>query len=175
MIVVFSTSLNRDSRSRVLAQRALNELKGRDVECQWIDLSQLPLPPCDAGECYEHPNVVQAAAAIQQADGVLVAGPIYNYDFGSPTKNLIELTGKAWTDKVVGFLCAAGGQGSYMAPMQLANSLMLDFRSLILPRFVYATGDAFQGNEISDVTIENRVVQLVEQMLRVSQVTANTD
>ena len=77
----------------------------------------------------------------------MIATPIYNYNVSSSAKNLVELTGKAWTDKVVGFLCAAGGRGSYMGCMGLANSLMLDFRSLILPRFVYATGDPFAGEQ----------------------------
>jgi FMN reductase len=38
-------------------------------------------------------------------------------------------------NKVVGFLCAAGGKSSYMSVMRLANSLMLDFRCLIIPHF----------------------------------------
>ena len=32
---------------------------------------------------------------------------------------------------------------SYMSVMAYANSLMLDFRCVIIPRFVYATGSAF--------------------------------
>ena len=76
-------------------------------------------------------------------DGIVVATPIYNYDASAAAKNLVELTGRAWQNKVVGFLCAAGGDGSYMSIMALANSLMLDFRCVIVPRFVYATGGAF--------------------------------
>ncbi len=56
---------------------------------------------------------------------------------------MIELAGSAWEDKIVGFLCAAGGMSSYMSVMAYANSLMLDFRCVIIPRFVYATGDIF--------------------------------
>ena len=87
----------------------------------------------------------------------------------------MEVTGKAWTDKVVGFLCAAGGNGSYMGCLGLANSLMLDFRTLILPRFVYATGDSFAGDKISDTEVENRIVSLVEQLMAVSQATMPPD
>jgi NAD(P)H-dependent FMN reductase len=74
---------------------------------------------------------------------IIVATPIYNYDANAAVKNLLELTGSSWEDKTVGFLCAAGGGSSYMSIMGLANSLMLDFRCLIIPRFVYAHGRDF--------------------------------
>lgn len=168
MYLVFSTSLNRDSRSRILAQYAVRELESRGEKVVYFDLVDQTLPPCDAGECYHDPNVLKASELIESARGILVAAPVYNYDLGSSTKGLIELTGKAWTDKVVGFLCAAGGAGSFMAPMQLANSLMLDFRSLVLPRFVYATGDQFQGDEISERQVEERIDRLVDQLVTVA-------
>ncbi len=175
MYLIISTSLSADSRSRIMARYALEQMckMSDESSCQLIDLTDDPLPACDAGECYGHPAVVSLSESITEAKGILVAGPIYNYDLGAAAKNMIELTGKAWTDKVVGFLCAAGGQGSYMAPMGLANSLMLDFRSLILPRFVYATGDMFQGDEISDVAVEARIQELARQMLTVSEAVAN--
>ena len=39
---------------------------------------------------------------------IVLATPVYNYHVSAATKNLIELTGSAWEDKLVGFLCAAG-------------------------------------------------------------------
>ena len=68
-------------------------------------------------------------------DAIVVAVPIYVYDTNAAIKNFVDLSGRAWTDKPVGFLCAAGGPSSYMAILGLANSLMLDFRCLIVPRF----------------------------------------
>ncbi|SVE00971.1 uncharacterized protein METZ01_LOCUS453825, partial [marine metagenome] len=76
-------------------------------------------------------------------------------------KNIVELTGTAWSDKPVGFLCTAGGRSSYMSPIGLANSLMLDFRSLIIPRFVYAVKDDFgDDGDLSD-QLRARVDDLV--------------
>ena len=46
---------------------------------------------------------------IEAARVIIVATPIYNYDANAAAKNLVELTGSAWEDKTVGFLCAAGG------------------------------------------------------------------
>jgi FMN reductase len=98
-----------------------------------------------------------------------VATPIYNYDANAAVKNLIELTGSGWQDKPVGFLCAAGGMSSYMSIMSLANCLMLDFRSIVVPRFVYATGEAFAGGRIVDADVEKRVAELARSTARLGR------
>lgn len=168
MYLVFSTSLNPNSRSRILARAAATVLQDQIEDVQLIDLGETCLPACDGDQCYADPNAVLVRQAVESATGILIAGPIYNYDLGAAAKNLIELTGKAWTGKVVGFLCAAGGQGSFMAPMGLANSLMLDFRTFIIPRFIYATGEAFSGNQIADDECDQRIRELVDELIRVS-------
>lgn len=168
MITLFSTSLNPDSRSRILARAAADALGQLGVEYEWIDLAELPLPICDASYCYAHPNVVRCIQAIEGARAIILATPVYNYDVSASAKNLIELTGRAWTDKVVGLLATAGGPGSYMSLMGLANSLMLDFHSLIVPRFVYATGAAFEMGELRDPEVAARLLAVVGQTLRLS-------
>ena len=107
-------------------------------------------------------------AAISSAKGIILCVPVYNYDVNAAAKNLIELTGPSWMGKVVGFACAAGGHGSYMSVMGVANSLMLDFRCHILPRFVYALGDAFQGDSITDPTVTERIEELSNEKVRVT-------
>jgi len=106
---------------------------------------------------------------VGRADGILLATPIYNYDVSAATKNLVELTGKGWEGKVAGFLCTAGGQGSYMSVMALANSLMLDFRTVIVPRFVYATGAAFTSDAIIDPKITVRVAECARMTARLAE------
>jgi hypothetical protein len=66
-------------------------------------------------------------------------------------------------------MLAAGGQGSYMSGMGLASSLMLDFRCLIVPRFIYATGDSFEGNRLADETIQDRIELLVDETARIAR------
>ena len=106
---------------------------------------------------------------IEAADGVLVAAPVYNYDVSASAKNMIELTGSAWEDKIVGFLCAAGGMSSYMSVMAYANSLMLDFRCVVVPRFVYATGHNFTDGEISEPKILQRIEQVAAELVRFAE------
>jgi len=123
---------------------------------------------CDGAKAYEDEAVGALSTAVSAADAIVLAVPIYNYDVNAAAKNAIKLTGRAWTDKVVGFVCAAGGQGSYMSIMSLANSLMLDFRCLIVPRFVYATGDDFEGDTIQSAVIRERLGELCERLIGVA-------
>lgn len=166
MFTIFSSSLNSESHSRILARAALALFQEREETAQLIDLAELDLPLCDAGSCYSHPAVKQCYDAIDESQAILLAAPVYNYDVSACAKNLIELTGKAWSNKVVGFMVTAGGSGSYMSVMGLANSLMLDFRVTVIPRFVYATGDCFAAGRLEDLDTQQRLSELVAQTVR---------
>jgi FMN reductase len=164
--LVISTSGNLDSNSRTLGRVALEHLQKQTADSEWIDISDLDLPLCDADKCYLNPAAQKLQRTIEGADGMIIAAPVYNYDVSAAAKNMIELTGSAWEDKIVGFLCAAGGMSSYMSVMAYANSLMLDFRTVIIPRFVYATGDSFDGDKLVDKKIETRVRQVADELVR---------
>ena len=164
--LVISTSGNPDSNSRRMAQVAFDWLKKAKVDCEWLDIHKLNLPLCDADVCYNDPQAQKVSASIEAADGIILATPVYNYDVSAAAKNLVELTGGAWEHKVIAFLCAAGGMSSYMSVMAFANSLMLDFRSIIIPRFVYATGDAFHGDELTDKKVRQRIDQVASELVR---------
>src|SRR5207245_10459195 len=164
--LVISTSGNPDSNSRRMGRTAFQHLQKKEVGCDWIDIREMDLPLCDADKCYGMPGSKKLSTSIEHADGILIAAPVYNYDVAAATKNMIELTGSVWENKIVGFLCAAGGTASYMSVMAYANSLMLDFRCVIIPRFVFATGDAFHGENITDKKITERIEQVADELVR---------
>jgi NAD(P)H-dependent FMN reductase len=160
--------LNPGSRSRILAAAARDLLRTRDRTVEWFDLAETPLPFCDGAAAYADPNVISLGGLIERADAIFIASPVYNYDVNAAIKNAVELTGKKWTGKVVAMMLAAGGAGSYMSAMGLSNSLMLDFRCYIVPRFVYATGESFEGNSLADENIAQRVETLVSETLQLA-------
>jgi hypothetical protein len=53
-----------------------------------------------------------------------------------------------------------------MSVMAYANSLMLDFRCVIIPRFAFATSEAFEGQRISDKNITARIEQVADELVR---------
>ena len=164
--LVVSSSGNPSSNSRKLGRLALHYLQKAKTDCSWLDLAEMGLPLCDADACYAHPSAKKLSLAVAEADGVIVAAPVYNYDVSASAKNMIELTGSAWENKIVAFLCAAGGMGSYMSVMAYANSLMLDFRCVVVLRFVFATTDAFDDDTVTDAKVTRRIEQVAAELVR---------
>jgi FMN reductase len=167
--LILSTSLRPNSRSYILAKEAAERLKAQGIEAELVDLREHPLPLCDGGACYGDPAVHEFKAKLIEADGYLIATPIYNFDGNAALKNAIELTGRdVWTQKVVGFLAAAGGKMSYMSLSGLTLSLMLDFRTFVLPRFVYVTGEDFNEDVSMSEEVSERLDEITTELVRVT-------
>ena len=138
-----------------------------DVEL--FDLQDNPLPLCDGDECYDLPEVLAFREKVKNAEGIIMAIPVYNFNVSSGAKNIVELGGRMLYDKTFGFMCAAGGRNSYMSVMSLANSLMIDFRCYIIPKFVYATKHDFEDGKITNLEIKKRIEEIGAELIRVSK------
>lgn len=132
-----------------------------------LDLRDLSLPTCDGDPTTVPDGARRLHEEVARADGILLGLGIYNYLPSASAKGAIEHAGKAWIGKVVGFLVAAGGRSSHMAVLPLANGLMLDFRSHLLPRYVYATGEDFTDGQPSP-EIARRIDDLATDFARVT-------
>ena len=167
--LLFSCSLRDGSRSRVMAETLRAELEGAGKEVEYLDLRDAGLPLCDGDDCYNHLATKALRASVAAADGIIFVTPVYNFQASASAKNIVELGGSMFEGKVVGFLCAAGGRNSYMSVMSLANSLMLDFRCHILPRYVFASKDSFSDGELADAESSGRIGELARELVRVSR------
>ncbi len=163
--LIISTSLRLGSRSRVMAKYLESSLDN----VEFFDLQDNPLPMCDGDKCYDLPEVLEFREKVKNADGIIMATPVYNFNVSSGAKNIVELGGRMLYDKIFGFMCAAGGRNGYMSVMSLANSLMLDFRCYIIPKFVYATKHDFDDGKISNSDIKERIEELGAELIRVSK------
>ena len=175
-ITILSCSLDPESRSQRIAREAERLLQERRCEVEFIDLREIEMPAFDNSTCYRHPAYERLYRAIRDADGVLLAVPIYNWAVGSAAKNLIELTGatgvggrkSAWFDQVVTFVCSGGLPHSYMAYGSLAMSLMLDFKCVINPYVVYATDRDWNDDAILSDDLTARLRKTVDVKLELS-------
>ena len=138
-------------------------------EVEFFDLQENPLPMCDGDKCYDLPEVIDFRKKIDKASGIIMAIPIYNFNVSSGAKNIVELGGKKLYDKNFGFLCAAGGKNSYMSVMGLANSLMIDYRCYIIPKFVHALKKDFDEIKVIDSDIKERIEELGKEMIRITK------
>jgi FMN reductase len=162
-VLVVSASLNPDSRSRRLARIAFEDASAMpDTQVEWLDLRELDMQFCDARPRTEYnADTRRAIRAITEAERILFAFPVYNWTCNAAAKNLVELGGNGFEGKRVGLMAAAGGKSSYMAPQTLAQSLILDFRSIVVPRYVYATGADFNDAGNLSAELRSRVKELV--------------
>lgn len=149
---VVSASLDPQSRSRQLAHLSRDLLNAAGHHVTFLDLRDHPLPPFDNDAVFQSPHFQTLHDAVRTADGVVLAAPVYNWSLGSALKTMIEATGAtgengrraAWFDQLVTFVCSGGLPHSYMASSSLATSLMLDFKCVINPYQVYASGRDWQ-------------------------------
>lgn len=161
-LLIISSSLSKNSQSYTMAEYLSEYLTKQGINPEFIDLRDYDLPVCDGEDSTNVPEVLKLKTKIGNAQGIIIATPVYNYNVNAAIKNLIELTGRVWADKIVGFICSAGGKNSYMSVMNLANNLMLDFRSIIIPRFVYSSDDS----EYLDNSIKLRLNRLSAELIR---------
>jgi NAD(P)H-dependent FMN reductase len=157
--LIISTSLRDGSRSRKLALKIEEKMKAQGLPCEFLDMTKYKdLPHCDAKKCYGNKDVQELTAQIKKAHNILLCFPIYNYDCNSVAKNLIDVTGKAWEGKVVGMVAAAGSPRAFMAPLNVANALMINSECVIVPKYVFA--DPIDFPEKTDVIPEKMSARL---------------
>jgi FMN reductase len=173
-VTIIATSLDEESKSQMLAKTFEDRLNSERVSCERIDLRTLDLPFAGSSKSWDSNDVKRVKRGVERASHIVFSVPIYCYDVNAAAKNVIELVGRAFTKKVVGFICSAGGRSSYMSVMAFANHLMLDFRSLIVPRFLYVDDRGWADQATLKPEIENRMQVLVDD-LREIQVTVEKE
>ena len=169
---VISTSMNPESRSASLCALAAQQLQEAGHAVTALDLRREALPPFDHDLCYAHPHAEMYHRAIREADGVFLGAPVYNWAVGAGAKNLVELTGStdperglhgAWFDRPVTFLLSGGLEHGYLSHAAFAFGLMVDFRCVVNPHFVYATSGHWEAPGVPGPWLSERLARTVER------------
>jgi FMN reductase len=161
--VVVSTALKSGSKTRTAADTIAARLATEGLSVDLVDLADEPLPACDGFTCYQDERVHVMTRRVRAADLIALCFPVYNYQPNAAAKNFIELTNDAWKDKVVTFVANAGGDRSFLAPLPLANSLMVDHRCVIVPQFLYLPPAAF--DTAGKVALDGLTAELFDQQI----------
>lgn len=149
-----------------MAEAARDALQRSGKAVDWLDLREVPFDIYNPDSA-KAPAVAELGERIAAAEAVILAVPVYNFNVNSAAKALIEYTNKSWCDQVVGFIAAAGGMGSYMSLMGIMNSLMLDYRCIIVPRFVYGLEKDLR--ECIPQDLQERIEEVGERVAEVGQ------
>ena len=159
-VVAVSGGLQRPSRTLVLVQELLAALgDALPIDVHLIELGNIG--PQFAGALYRSqlPAHVEAeVAAIESADLLIVASPVYRGSYTGLFKHLFDFVHhEALTDVPV-LLAATGGSDRHALVIDhQLRPLFSFFQSRTLPIGVYAVEKDFDGYEISSPALRDRI------------------
>jgi multimeric flavodoxin WrbA len=105
-VIAFSGSARKDGNTALLVRRVFDELEAAGVECELIQLAGQRVHGCTAcmkcadtgdGSCPGLSDVIsrECIPKALEADGIIIASPVYFADVTSETKALIDRLGYA--------------------------------------------------------------------------------
>lgn len=162
--LIVSAALKPASKTLIAARTVQTKLQAAGIYTDLADLAVEALPQCDGAGCYADARAKAMTERVKKAALIVMCFPVYNYQPNSAAKNFVEVTNDGWKDKVVSFVANAGGDRSFLAPMPLANSLMVDHRCVIVPRFLYLSPSSYDSG--GHLVLEGTTADLFEQQMK---------
>ncbi|OBV40231.1 FMN reductase [Janthinobacterium psychrotolerans] len=173
-LVAVSGGLQRPSKAAALCEH-LMDLIADEVLCEprLVELGQLAPQLAGAVWRSQLPDTVERElAAVEQADILVVATPVYRGSYTGLFKHFFDFIGQdALVDKPV-LLAATGGSERHalMIDHQL-RPLFSFFQARTLPLGVYATDKDFTGYRLQDAALIERASLAVQRALPLIQLT----
>ncbi|MFQ5782762.1 MAG: NADPH-dependent FMN reductase [Nitrosopumilus sp.] len=168
-VLVISGSPRKTANTQIVMKYVYEYAKSRNQDTKIINLSE------DQIECYKGPDeeyndaTKNAANDIMDADVWLIGTPIYNSMFSSAFKNLFEYVNyKKTAGKVAGLVIVASGNIGFIDVQTLVTQLMSYFGAITNPKAVFLTVDAINNNCISDLNVQNRLKEMVDETLKLA-------
>ncbi|RGE39500.1 FMN reductase [Comamonas testosteroni] len=171
-IVAVSGGLNRPSKSTALAEHLL-DLIAKEIPCQQglVEIGQIAPQLAGAVWRSQLPGAMeQQLAAVEQADVLVVATPVFRGSYTGLFKHFFDFIGQdALIDKPV-LLAATGGseRHSLVIDHQL-RPLFSFFQARTLPLGVYATDKDFVDYQVRDKALMERAQLAVQRALPLLQ------
>lgn len=167
-VIAVSGGAFRPSRTQVLAETILAEL-GRHlaIHSQVVSLADIARPVGGALSRAELPDEVEAQLrAIEEADLLIVAAPVYRGSYPGQLKHLFDLIGQdALIDTPVLLAATGGSQRHALVIDHQLRPLFSFFQALTLPLGVYASEADFQDYRVSCELLQARIRLAVERAL----------
>ncbi|SFF79726.1 NAD(P)H-dependent FMN reductase [Halopelagius inordinatus] len=154
----------RDGSHTLKALRTvLDAAREAGAETEMLDLgrAELPLYHPDEDEQGESAHLTRL---VREADGVVLGSPVYHGSYSSTFRNFHDYCSfDDYEDTAVGLVAVAGG-GSYGATLEHMRSTVRGVHGYVVPQQVGIRKgyDKFEGDELVDEDIEDRLVSLGE-------------
>jgi len=159
-------STNAPSRTRALVDAIVGSIGAAlNIEVTWVELSKLAPHIGPVVSPHALPAEGQAAiAAIEQADLIIAASPVYKGSYSGLFKHLIDFV---HPEALVGrpvLLAATGGSDRHALMVdQELRPLFGFFRSHTVPSAVFASDADFKGHELISDALLTRIHESTRQ------------
>ena len=153
--LIISGSQSPDSRSFILCKEVQKRLKTKkDATVRFVDARKLNITPFYHKQKADMDKI---AKSVKWADNIIFGMGVHCYTVNSSLKAILDYSCGDATGKFFGIVCAAGGDRSYLSTTHLTQICMNEWRMMQLPRVVYATGKAFDGNKVTSKDVLDRL------------------
>ncbi|ATR84008.1 FMN reductase [Pseudomonas sp. FFUP_PS_473] len=159
-VVAVSGGTFRPSRTLVLTQAILAELAQQlPIESKVIELGDIVRPLGGALSRKELPETVEhELRAIESADLLIVAAPVYRGTYPGQFKHLFDLIGQdALIDTPVLLAATGGSERHALVIDHQLRPLFSFFQSVTLPIGVYAAEADFSNYQITSTALQARI------------------
>ncbi|PKM30722.1 MAG: FMN reductase [Gammaproteobacteria bacterium HGW-Gammaproteobacteria-11] len=159
-VVAVSGGTFRPSRTLVLTQAIVSELQQHlAIDSRIIELGDIARPVGAALSRKELPETVEhELRAIEQADLLIVAAPVYRGSYPGQFKHLFDLIGQdALIDTPVLLAATGGSERHALVIDHQLRPLFCFFQALTLPIGVYAAEADFSNYQISSEALQARI------------------
>jgi FMN reductase len=167
-LVVVSAGLTQPSSTRLLADRLATAVEARaDADVRVIELRDLAVDIANhlvAG--WASPVLGEALRAVEEADGLVAATPIFTASYSGLFKAFFDLIDfEALTGKPV-LIAATGGTARHSLALEHAMRPMFAYlHAVVAPTAVYAASEDWASGELAG-RIDRAAGELADLMLR---------
>ncbi|MEY2333754.1 NADPH-dependent FMN reductase [Acidithiobacillus ferrianus] len=154
-ILIILGSIRQPSLTRILAERAATAYADRGMSVDWVDPRARPLPIADPN--YHHDvadtpdaNVRTMVRQVAEANGIVLASPLYHGSFSGVLKNAIDsLSFDAFRDKPVGLLSHGNQSKRCAQPCEHLLPVVRTIYGIALQTQVASCKGDFSKNSVS--------------------------
>ena len=167
-LVVVSAGLTQPSSTRLLADRLSAAVEARaDVDVRVVELRDLAVDIANhLVTGFPSPALGDALRAVEEADGLIAATPIFTASYSGLFKSFFDLVDfDALTGKQV-LIAATGGTARHSLALEHAMRPMFAYlHAVVVPTAVYAASADWADGELAQ-RIDRAATELTDLMLR---------
>jgi azobenzene reductase len=167
-IALVCGSVRNNSYTKNLLKQLENSLVNQDIEIDFIDFSETPLPIYDGSV----ENINYSSSFINRimlADGLLIACPEYHNSFTGVLKNAFDyLSSEQIAEKPIGLVATSGGGKGGINCLNGMRLFLRGMYGLVLPEQI-----VIDRSDIIDTNSFTKIVELTNKVIRFSKLMQN--